>query len=157
MLKATNIVDNKFWILESDDGDRVGTISVKDNRVTAIIADRPETFSSFKELIDKYDVSFVNSITESVTEEQGQEVYGYPSKAKPHNALWNVQMKLPIYTKTEKSDSYHCAGHYIIRFGNGWVKSFSPKLKTLREYPYRGPFMTLEEAVREMKLANETT
>lgn len=157
MFKAKQIVENKFWVLENTAGAKVGTISVKGNKVTATIADKPETFASIKELMDKYSVRFTKHVVESSHEEPGQEVYGYPSKVIPHNALWNVQMKLPIYTKTEKSDSYHCAGHYIIRFGNGWVKSFSPKLKTLQEYPYKGPFMTIMEATEQMKLANEAT
>jgi hypothetical protein len=157
MFKAKQIVENKFWILESNNGTKVGTVKVNNNKVTATIEDKPETFSSFEELMGKYSVSFVKRVAEFKQEEPGQEVYGYPSKSKPHNALWNVQMRVPIYTKTEKSSSYHCAGHYIIRFSSGWVKSFSPKLLTLQRYPFKGPFMTNQEAIEQMRLANEAT
>ena len=86
-------------------------------------------------------------------------IYDYPCKTKPYEPLYNVQKKLPLYTKRAKSKSQHCAGHYIIKFRKGWVKSFCPKLITLERYPYQGPWKTEEESKVALRKANhnETT
>ena len=68
------------------------------------------------------------------------DVYGYPTNHTAYNQIWNVQHKLPLYTKTAKSSSYHCAGYYIIKFDKIWCKSSSPKLITLQRYQFLGPF-----------------
>jgi hypothetical protein len=72
-------------------------------------------------------------------------VYEYPCGSKPHNPVYNIKKKLPIYAKSNKSKSLYCAGHYVIQFRKGWVKSFCPKLITLERYPFKGPFKTEEE------------
>ena len=73
------------------------------------------------------------------------DVYEYPCSSKPHNPVYNIKKKLPIYAKSNKSKSLYCAGHYVIQFRKGWVKSFCPKLITLERYPFKGPFRTEEE------------
>ena len=153
--KAKPIVENKFWILESDEGSRVGTVAVKDNRVKVIINDKPLEFNTLDEFIGKYDVSFAKR-TKEFKQEKANEIYGYTTNTEPFNALWNVEMKVPVYTKNNKSNSYHCAGYYIIQFESGWVKSFCPKLITLQRYPYKGPFKTKLEMLEQMRIHNET-
>ena len=154
-MKAKTIVENKFWILEEDDGAKVGTVSVKNNVVTAIIKDKSHSFSNLEELSSQYNVSFAKRAKPTKTEITN-EVYEFPTAHTPHNALWHVDRKLPIYTKTSKSNSYHCAGYYIIRFEHGWVKSFSPKLITLQRYTFKGPFKTKFEMMEQLRLHNDS-
>jgi hypothetical protein len=153
-MKAKTIVENKFWVLEEDNGDKVGTISFKNNVVTAIIKDKSQVFSNLDELSAKYNITF-NKRAKPAKTEISTEVYDYPTAHTPYNALWHVERKLPIYTKTNKSNSYHCAGYYIIRFDHGWVKSFSPKLITLQRYEFKGPFKTKFEMMEQLRLHNE--
>jgi hypothetical protein len=153
-MKAKTIVENKFWILEEDDGKKIGTISARNNVVTAIINDKQQSFKNLEELSLRYNVSF-NKKTRAVKSTPDMEVYDFPTAHSPFNALWHVEKKLPIYTKTTKSNSYHCAGYYIIRFEHGWVKSFSPKLITLQRYEYKGPFKTKFEMSEQLRLHNE--
>jgi len=152
--KAKPIVENKFWILESDEGNKVGTVALKDNRVRVIIGERQEAFNTLEEFIGKYDVSF-SKRTKDIKQEKTNEIYGYTTNTEPFNALWNVEMKVPVYTKNNKSNSYHCAGYYIIQFESGWVKSFCPKLITLQRYPFKGPFKTKLEMLEQMRIHNE--
>jgi hypothetical protein len=152
-MKAKTIVENKFWILEEDDGSRVGTISLKGNAVVAVIGKASETFKNLEELSTRYNVSF-NKRAKPSAPDVGMEVYDYPTSHTPHNALWHVERKLPIYTKTSKSNSYHCAGYYIIKFEHAWVKSFSPKLITLQRYEYKGPFKSKLEMMEQLRLNN---
>ena len=153
-MKAKTIVENKFWILEEDNGDRIGTVSVKNNVVTAIIRDKSQVFSNLEELSSRYDISFTKK-AKPAKSNVSNEVYDFPTAHTPHNALWHVERKLPIYTKTAKSNSYHCAGYYIIKFEHGWVKSFSPKLITLQRYPFKGPFKTKLEMMEQLRLHND--
>ena len=155
MFKAKSIVDNKFWILESEDGAKVGTIKIVSDKINVIIEGREHNFKNMDEAIDELDLTFIKKVVE-LKEDPSNEVYDFPTSTQPHNALWNVQMKLPIYTKTDRSNSYHCAGYYIIRFSTGWVKSYCPKLLTLQRYTFKGPFKTRIEMMEQLRLANET-
>ena len=143
-MKAKTIVENKFWILEEENGNKVGTISVKNNIVTAVINNQPVAFKNLEELSTRYNVTFTKKAkpAKSVVK---NEVYDYPTAHSPHNALWHVERKLPIYTKTDKSNSYYCAGYYLIKFPHGWAKGFSPKLITLQRYEFKGPFKSKSE------------
>jgi len=154
-MKAKTIVENKFWILEEDNGKKVGTISLKNNKVTAIINDTQQSFNNLDELSSRYNVAF-NKKTKLAKLTPDMEVYDFTTAHTPFNALWHVERKLPIYTKTNKSNSYHCAGFYIIRFEHGWVKSFSPKLITLQRYEYKGPFKTKLEMMEQLRLNNDS-
>ena len=155
MFKAKQIVENKFWILETDEGDKIGTLSIKNNKINVVIGDKTESFDNMDDAVTKHEVVFTKRMRET-KQSTDNEVYGFTTSTQPHNALWNVQMKLPIYTKTEKSNSCHCAGFYIRRFSTGWVKSYCPKLITLQRYDYKGPFKSKLEMLEQLRLANET-
>lgn len=155
MYKAKSIVDNKFWILESEKGDRVGTIKIISDKINVVVEGREHNFENMDDAVDELDLRFIKKAAE-FKQDPANEVYNFPTSTQPHNALWNVQMKLPIYTKTEKSNSYHCAGYYIIRFSTGWVKSYCPKMLTLQRYPFKGPYKTRIEMMEQLRIANET-
>ena len=157
MLKAKSIVDNRFWVVENDAGERIGTIAQKNNKVSYRVGDISEDFPDFAEMAREKNVS----ITRKTSARKkpvviDKDVYGYPTNHTPHNIIWNVQMKLPLYTKTAKSSSYHCAGHYIIKFDRTWCKSYTPKLITLQRYPYQGPFKDKAEQTAALRTALET-
>ena len=154
-MKAKTIIENKFWILEEEDGLRVGTIALKGNAVVAVIGNDSQTFKNLEELSARYNVSF-NKRTKPTNPTVDMEVYDFPTAHTPYNALWHVERKLPIYTKTNKSNSYHCAGYYIIKFEHGWVKSFSPKLITLQRYDYKGPYKNKFEMMEQLRLHNDS-
>jgi hypothetical protein len=159
MYKAKSIVENKFWILESEEGEKIGTVKIADNRVNVVVGGKPETFSSMDQAIAAMGLIFSKRVKEesAVEDDPKNEVYGYPTATKPHNALWNLQMKLPVYTKTSKSPCYHCAGYYIIRFATGWVKSYCPKQVTLEQNKFKGPFYSKLEMQEQLRLANDAS
>ena len=177
MYKAKEIVDRKFWVLESEAGEPIGTMKATSNKIRVIIGDRSEDFSNIDHARDSLDIQIVSEETEdldatesdldnadselldddAIEESISNEVYDFPTRTVPKNALWNVKMKLPIYTKTGKSNSYHCAGYYIIRFKTGWVKSYCPKLVTLEQYDFRGPYKTRAEMIDNLRTVNEPT
>jgi hypothetical protein len=146
---AKVLVPNKIWIVE-DGGSKLGTLNKekkgfsfyrKGHKVD--IANKEEIKTKFGEDVTK-EVEKIIKISERTTD-NACNVYDYPCGSKPHNPVYNIKKKLPIYAKSNKSKSLYCAGFYIIQFRKGWVKSFCPKLITLERYPYQGPFRTEEE------------
>jgi hypothetical protein len=158
-IKIKPIVENKFWIIENDDGERIGTCAANKDKISYRVGNTSEDFPSFNDMVKEKQVEVSRRYTTPKTTEVSldKSVYGYPTNHTPHNQIWNVQMRLPLYTKTNKSSSYHCAGYYIIKFDRTWCKSYTPKLITLQRYPYQGPFMDKTEQTTALRTALETT
>ena len=150
-LKATPVVKNKFWIVERD-GKKVATIQTTDDGIVWVDDAHLEKYPTIKMLKDKHSVDFVKAT--KVKNANTHEVSGFPTSGKPHNPLYDVSRRLPIYTKDEKSKSFYCAGYYLVKLGNNWSKAYCPKLITLQRYEFRGPFKTTEEQLVELKVAN---
>ena len=152
-LEAKTILKDKYWIVENS-GERIAIIQAIDEGgyVYASESER-KRYPSIKLLSKAHNIVFTKEPTKSKSLVEHQ-IYGYPTNCKPWNALYDVKHKFPIYTKTSKSKSYYCAGHYIIRFNNGWVKSYCPKFITLNRYDFQGPFKTKEEMQERLRAAN---
>jgi hypothetical protein len=151
---AKPVVKNKMWIVESA-GTKVGNImAVEEGGVVYLHDNQRETFPSIKILQKTYNIEFVKAEKPIKEKLSVYDVYGFPTNAKPHNEVLDVQRYLPIYTKGAKSKSFFCAGHYIIKFSSTWVRAYCPKLITLNRYEYQGPFKTQERMLEAMKEAN---
>jgi hypothetical protein len=151
-LLAKQIVKNKCWIVE-DGGIKIGTIMTNPDGVVYQHDEQREQFSSLKLLSDRYNI-LVEKTVQKKTPKESHDVYGYPCDYNAQNILWDVRKKLPVFTKGTKSKSFFCAGYYIVKFNNGWVKSYCPKLITLNRYPYQGPFNTVDEMTEYLRIAN---
>jgi hypothetical protein len=150
---AKSVVKNKFWVVE-DQGHRVATIqAVEDGGFVYVHDDQRERFTSIKILSKQYNITF-DKVNKKSTKAEGNDIYGYPTQSKPHNELYDVTRRLPVYTKTAKSKSYFCAGYYIVQFESHWAKAYCPKLITLNRYPFRGPFATQEQMLQELRKQN---
>lgn len=151
-LLAKPIIKNKCWIVE-DGGIKIGTIMTNPAGVVYQHNQQREQFPSLKLLSDRYNIIVEKTAAKKVIV-QPHQVYGFPCEHKPHNDLWDLRHKLPIFTKSPKSKSFFSAGYYIVKFNNGWVKSYCPKLITLNRYPYAGPYDTFEEMQERLRIAN---
>jgi hypothetical protein len=150
---AKPVVKNKFWVVE-DQGHRVATIqAVEDGSFVYVHDDQRERFTSIKILSKQYNITF-DKVNKKSPKTEGNDIHGYPTQSKPHNELYDVSRRLPVYTKTAKSKSYFCAGYYIIQFESHWAKAYCPKLITLNRYPFRGPFATQEQMLQELRKQN---
>ena len=148
---AKPLIPNKEWIVEAD-GIKLGTLSKEKTGYVFLSKGTKIEFHDLKEVQQAMEM-FVEPPS-TVKASKTKDVYGFETKTIPHNPLYDVQRKLPIYTKSAKSTSRHCAGHYIIKFPKGWVKSHCPKLITLERYPYKGPFHTDAEVRKELAKAH---
>jgi len=149
---AKPVLEDKFWILE-DNGQKVGTIRSNENGVTLTVGKENHSFKKLEELKQKMKVSFTGK--ELINKEKEEyEVHGYACKTQPYNAIFDLKRKLPLYTKTEASQSFFTAGYYCIEFENGWVPAYCPKLITLGRNNYLGPFKTKMEMQETLRRAN---
>ena len=142
-LHAKPIIEDKFWIVERG-GEKFATLRKnEDNRFILSNEMGFKVFDNRESLTKQYGKDFfVAKIVKEASGAEVNEVHGYPTSTAPHNPLYDVQKKLPLFTKSEDSKSHYCAGYYVIRFEKGWVKSFCPKLITLQRYEFKGPFKT---------------
>lgn len=150
---AKPVLDNKFWILE-DNGQKVGTIRSNENGVTLTVGTKNQTFKALSELKQKIKVDFTGKeVIKKETKEY--EVHGYACKTKPHNPIYDLKRKLPLYTKTSDSQSFFCAGYYVIHWEDGnHSPAYCPKLITLSRYTYDGPFKTKLEMQETLRRTN---
>jgi hypothetical protein len=150
-LIAKVVTKNKFWIVEQN-GQKVATIQATSSGVTFVQNEHRESFMNIASLTVKHNIRFAKD-TPAPHHKKGEisyDINGYPCDNKPVNPVFDVQRKLPIYTKTSKSKCHFCAGHYLIKFNSGFVHSYCPKLLTLSRYEYHGPFITKQQAESAM-------
>ena len=142
MVTAKEIVSNKFWIVE-ENGAKIGVLkSVKNGFIlskndTDIQLSRDEINSTFGKNFFTTD-AFVKS-------QPTFDVHGFDTRTRAFNPVYDVQKRLPIFTKSNRSTVPYCAGYYLIKFNTRWAKKFCPKLETLSNYQYHGPFKSTEE------------
>ena len=140
---AKQVVKNKFWIVE-DEGEKIATIQAVEQGGFVYVHDSErQRFPSIKMLSSVFNLKFDSSKPTKVKETTT--CYGYPCAGTPHNQIWDVQRRLPLYTKTAKSRSFFCAGYYTVKYSNIWVTEYCPKNITVARYEYAGPFKTREE------------
>lgn len=155
-IKAKPIIDEKFWIVESE-GVRVGTL--RKNEFSQFVfsnEDGVKVYHNKKSITREFgDNFFVAKIIKEADNSNPKEVHGFGTSTIPHNAMYDIQKKLPLFTKSKDSKSLYCAGYYVIRFDKGWVKSFCPKLITIERYNSKGPFKTDIEMRQELSRANK--
>ena len=152
MLHAKPIVPDKFWIVEKN-GEKVGTLR-RDTDFVLTVNNKNARFPDQDTLTEKTKISFNNLIESTVPAKDNFNVHEYPCKTQPHNEIFDVKRKLPLYTKTAKSQSFYCAGYYIINFETGWMKAYCPKLITLTRNQFEGPYKTKFEIQEQLRLAH---
>ena len=155
-LHAKPIIDNKFWIVEQD-GAKVATLRKdEDNRFVMSNEQGIKIYNTKESLTRQFGKDFfVVNIVKEARDAEPNEVHGFTTSTAPHNAMFDIQRKLPLFTKSSDSKSLYCAGYYVIKFEKGWVKSHCPKLITLQRYDYRGPFKTEIEMKQVLSNVNK--
>jgi hypothetical protein len=142
-IQAKPIIENKFWIVEQN-GEKIATLrKIEDEKFVLSNVTGIKIYDNKESLTKQFGKDFfVVKILKESNDSLPTEVHGYPCSVIPHNSMFDVQRKLPLFTKSGDSKSLYCSGYYVIRFDKGWVKSFCPKLITLQRYEYKGPFKT---------------
>ena len=143
MIVAKPVIDNQYWILKQDD-EKIGNVQAVDGGFALTIRNKVAKFKTIRMLRRQANIEFAEP--EHVTPIPKDRVHGYPTGCRTHNGMWNVQLKLPLFTKTTKSKSWFAAGWYLIKQHRSWKVLQNPKLIVLERYTYQGPFYTEEQA-----------
>jgi hypothetical protein len=151
-IEAKPVVKNKYWIVE-DDGRKVGTIQAAEDGVVLVQDNHRLKYPSIKVLGTAHNIRFVGGQRKQTRSVDS--VYDYPCRTVPYNAIYDLRLKLPLYTTTAKSRSYYCAGYYLVQLNDQWLVDFCPKKIIVSRNPYQGPFRT--EAECKLRLAELST
>ena len=144
-LIAKPVFDTQLWILQ--DGDlKVGNIQACDGGYQVKIQNQIAELKTIRMAAQRINIHFepVQKIVSAGSVENL--VHGYPAAGRIYNPMWDIKMKLPVYTKTTKSKSWFAAGWYRVKKGRAWTVTQDPKLIVLQRYAYTGPFYTQKEA-----------
>jgi hypothetical protein len=150
-ITAKPVLENKFWIVEQE-GVRIGTLSKNDEGFVINSKGKIDLYKNESQLKKTFGKNFLVASIKNVDGTQQKDVHGYPTRTIPYNSMYDIQRKLPLFTKSEKSKSVYCAGYYLIKFNVNWLKSYCPKLITVERNEYMGPYKT--ELEMKMALAN---
>ena len=133
---ARPIVNGKFWVIKKDE-QKIGSVEKDNNGYFVTTKNGNARFKTLKNLRNATQINF----------EEGKErikypenrVNGFPTDVKPYNGVYNIQTRLPVYTKEKKSKSWFAAGYYMLTIGRKTKVVFCPKLILLERYGYFGP------------------
>ena len=140
---AKPVVDKQYWILKKDD-QKVGNIQATDTGYRITIDNKVASYKTIPMLCRREHIEFEKPA--KTTPVPANLVHGFEVSGKVFNPLWNVQLKLPLFTRDSKSKSWFAAGWYLVKQHRKWKVVQHPKLITLERYAYQGPFHSKEEA-----------
>lgn len=103
-IHAKPIIDNKFWIIE-ENGEKIATLRKnEDERFVMSNEKGVKIYETKKSLTDQFGKDFfVVKILKEARNSDPLEVHGYPTSAEPHNAMYDIQKRLPLFTKSGDS------------------------------------------------------
>ena len=144
MIIAKPVIDKQFWILQKDNR-KIGNVEACAGGYQVSINNHVIQYKTMHQVQKNIPMQFEPCVKKKVTAST-QMVHGFPTKTKPHNAVWDVTHKLPLFTKARKSKSWFAAGWYKISQHRNWRVMQDPKLITLQRYPYQGPYTSESDA-----------
>lgn len=137
MIVAKPVVSDKFWILKHNDV-KIGEVEANSRGYTVKINNNTVDFKTIKTLKNETRIVFEEP-EKKKSQSKELSVNGFSTNCVPHNAIFDVQRRLPLFTKKPDSKSWHAAGYYQINLEGNWVTMHCPKLILLQRYEYRGP------------------
>jgi hypothetical protein len=138
MIIAKPIIDKQYWILKENDK-KVGQVEAGPQGFVVKLNNDQVAFKTIKTLKNRTKIIFEPAPTTAKKPVQTYDVNGFATTSRPYNAVYDVQKRLPMFTKKNKSKSWFAAGYYQVCLDGKWQTVFCPKLILLQRYPYRGP------------------
>jgi hypothetical protein len=126
------------------DNQKVGNIEACDGGYQVKINNSISQYRTIDMAAQRAQIEFVPADT--TADHKPNLVHGYPAAGRVHNAVWNIPLKLPLFTRSAKSKSWFAAGWYSVYRNRTWRVVQDPKLITLERYQYRGPFQSESQA-----------
>lgn len=130
-LFAKSIIKNRLWII-TDGKSKIGNIKAINDRFYLKLGNKQEYYSSTDSIEKSLPIKF-----EKI--EKNKENNDYKS-------VIDVQKKVHLFTKTDKSKCYHASGYFCILIGKKWKLVHDPKYIVIQRYSYHGPFQSESDA-----------
>lgn len=154
-------ISDEAWIVQRGE-ERIGILNKNvQNRYTFISGQHIEIFNSDSEVKDHFgNITLFDEQISKPTSVQDEffikgHLVDYPNPIPIDVNDPNYREDIPLYLKTEGSDVHYAAGWYCINFEKGWKQGHGPKLTTLLQYGYEGPFKTKLECKQRMRYLNK--
>lgn len=151
MVRLKELTQTSWLVITEGTNEKVGLLSEQRDKLKFIARAANAEFkdrSDVTEFFDQEDLFCTVIETKIDDDEKEYFVNGYPVKAGVAHEIKDESIKteLPVYAKSESSDSYYVAGYFCLNFDEaGWTHSFCPRYKSLDKYEYAGPFKTEDE------------
>ena len=142
-LVAKPIIDKQFWILKQDN-QKVGNIQASADGYQVTLRNQVVSYKTLPALKRRANIEFETAT--APRKAANDQVHGFDTGCRAHNGMWNVQMRVPLFTKQAKSKSWFAAGWYTVKQHRAWRVVHNPKLIVLQRYEYHGPYHTQGEA-----------
>ena len=152
MLKLKEITD-RSWLLIVDQ-DKIGLISQQNNGEYILLAKEARIRFENRSEVNRFfeeDVFGNIEIVKKKEDDTQHFIKGYPVNYPNPIEPDNIKSDLPVFIKRKNSKVHLCAGYFCIGSPVGWRTVFCPKLSTIEQYPYRGPFRTDLEMKQQLK------
>ena len=148
MILAKPVIDQQYWILKQGDR-KVGAVEADGDGYVVSMNSNRQRYSSIPTVGNGVNIRFEPAAR--MPKPDPYQVHGYDTGCRAHNPVWNVQMRVPLFTRQPKSRSWLAAGWYLVKKHRTWQVMRNPKLILLERYPYQGPFHS-EEAARDQSV-----
>jgi hypothetical protein len=151
MVRLKELTQSSWLVITEGTNEKVGLLSEQRDKLKFIAKAANAEFRDRADVTEFFDQEdLFRTVIEVKEAEEDKEYFvnGYPVKAGIAHEIKDesLKTKLPIYSKSESSDSYYVAGYFCLNFDEaGWTHAFCPRYKTLDKYEWKGPFKTEDE------------
>jgi len=137
MIKAVQLTENS-WILYNN-RQKCGLMRTNGEGYSILGEPFYGDYMSFEDLQEKVGDTFKFVKSKIKKESEENLLNEYPVK---HVEMFDtiLDKEYPTYSKKQNSNDRYAAGYYGVKFKGSWVPKYCPRAKTLKDYPYVGPF-----------------
>lgn len=130
------------WIVMQADNKEALLVQTAD-KIMWIANNEVKFFSSQEDLEKALNAAF-EIYQPVVPQDQIEKVGPYTCKHTP--IYFPQELPVPSYSKNENNKVRYAAGYWAFRYTTGWQMAWCPKIATLNELEYAGPFTHKMEA-----------
>lgn len=141
--KLKPITETSWLVINDSNDNRVGLLTEMRDQYILMIKGEKQHFINRKEVNKFFNEDVFSNIDEVVTDSDVKKDYyinGFPVDFDNPKEVILKGNTLPLFCKKATSDVYYSAGYYCLFFKKNIMPAFCPKLATLKEYQYAGPF-----------------
>lgn len=154
-------ISDDAWIV-NDDQKHVGILhkTIQDkytylDKTETILFDNKEEVAEFFHNKFVFDNETLLDVTQPSTFYIKGYAVDYPNPVPVDTTSEYYNEDIPMFAKTENSNVFYAAGWYCINFEKGWKSGNCPKVSTLLQYGYEGPFKSKIEVKQRLKVLNK--